>query len=68
MRPDKPRDPVAGPDDGPEVPYPIRLAGPVIKGFGRGSKEVGILIDMVSVLRLVFHIFNANWGVCSLFF
>ncbi|KAF7717633.1 Uncharacterized protein PECH_002991 [Penicillium ucsense] len=42
MRPDTPRDPVAGPDAGPESPYPIRLSGPVIKGFGRGSKELGI--------------------------
>lgn len=40
MRPDGSRDPVAGPDAGPESPYPIRLSGPVIKGFGRGSKEV----------------------------
>ncbi|KAJ5670172.1 Riboflavin kinase [Penicillium maclennaniae] len=42
MRPDKPRDPVAGPDAGPEAPFPVRLSGPVIKGFGRGSKELGI--------------------------
>ncbi|GLI77664.1 riboflavin kinase [Penicillium ochrochloron] len=42
MRPDKPRDPVAGPDAGPESPYPVRLSGPVIKGFGRGSKDLGI--------------------------
>ncbi|PYH47739.1 dienelactone hydrolase [Aspergillus saccharolyticus JOP 1030-1] len=42
MRPDGPRDPVTGPDGGPVPPYPIRLAGPVIKGFGRGSKELGI--------------------------
>jgi riboflavin kinase len=40
MRTDKPRDPVAGPDAGPEAPFPIRLSGPVIKGFGRGSKDV----------------------------
>ena len=40
MRPDKPRDRVAGPDEGPEAPYPVRLSGPVIKGFGRGSKDV----------------------------
>ncbi|KAF2453719.1 hypothetical protein BDY21DRAFT_117179 [Lineolata rhizophorae] len=33
---------VAGPDDGPEPPFPIRVAGKVIKGFGRGSKELGI--------------------------
>ena len=42
MRPDGPRNPVAGPDSGPEPPFPIRLQGPVIKGFGRGSKEVRI--------------------------
>ncbi|KAJ5102795.1 hypothetical protein N7532_003324 [Penicillium argentinense] len=42
MRPDKPRDPVAGPDNGPEPPFPVRLSGPVIKGFGRGSKDLGI--------------------------
>ncbi|KAJ9605258.1 riboflavin kinase [Cladophialophora chaetospira] len=42
MRPDGPRDPFAGPEAGPEAPYPIKLFGPVIKGFGRGSKELGI--------------------------
>ncbi|KAF9404845.1 riboflavin kinase, partial [Podila epigama] len=26
----------------PEKPYPIRMSGTVIKGFGRGSKELGI--------------------------
>jgi hypothetical protein len=40
MRPDGPRDPTAGPDSGPEAPFPLRLDGKVIKGFGRGSKEV----------------------------
>lgn len=40
MRPDNPRDPVAGPNAGPEAPFPIRLSGPVIKGYGRGSKDV----------------------------
>jgi hypothetical protein len=40
MRPSNPRPPVTGPDSGPEAPFPIRLSGPVIKGFGRGSKEV----------------------------
>ncbi|OJD10557.1 hypothetical protein AJ78_08468 [Emergomyces pasteurianus Ep9510] len=42
MRPAGPRDPVAGPDSGPEPPFPMKLSGPVIKGFGRGSKELGI--------------------------
>lgn len=36
---DGPRDPIAGPDS-PESPFPLKLRGPVIKGFGRGSKEV----------------------------
>lgn len=39
MRPDGPRDPIAGPDV-PEPPFPLKLGGKVIKGFGRGSKEV----------------------------
>ncbi|KIW10783.1 hypothetical protein PV08_10082 [Exophiala spinifera] len=42
MAPNGPRDPYAGPEDGPEKPFPIRLQGPVIHGFGRGSKELGI--------------------------
>ncbi|PUU75695.1 hypothetical protein B9Z19DRAFT_1102808 [Tuber borchii] len=32
----------AGPTEGPEDPFPLRLSGPVIKGFGRGSKELQI--------------------------
>lgn len=40
MRPDGPRDPVVGPENGPEPPFPLRLDGEVVKGFGRGSKEV----------------------------
>ena len=35
------RPPIAGPES-PEPPFPIYLCGPVIKGFGRGSKELGI--------------------------
>lgn len=34
------RDKTAGPDSGPEPPFPIRLNGRIVKGFGRGSKEV----------------------------
>ena len=41
MRPDTPRPLYAGPEDGPEPPFPVRVSGKVIKGFGRGSKEVG---------------------------
>ncbi|USP79622.1 Riboflavin kinase [Curvularia clavata] len=40
-RPSGPRDPIAGPDT-PQAPFPLKLRGPVIKGFGRGSKELGI--------------------------
>jgi riboflavin kinase len=40
-RPDGPRDPIAGPST-PQSPFPLKLRGPVIKGFGRGSKELGI--------------------------
>ncbi|CAI9637192.1 unnamed protein product [Alternaria burnsii] len=40
-RPDGPRDPIAGADT-PQPPFPIKLRGPVVKGFGRGSKELGI--------------------------
>lgn len=56
MRPDGPRDPVAGPDSGPEPPFPIKLSGPVIRGFGRGSKEVRRLPCLFSSL-----LFNAEW-------
>lgn len=33
---------IVGSTSGPEVPFPIRAGGEVIKGFGRGSKELGI--------------------------
>jgi riboflavin kinase len=39
--PNGPRDPIAGPSI-PQAPFPLKLRGPVIKGFGRGSKELGI--------------------------
>lgn len=42
MRPDRPRSPLAGPSTGPTAPFPIQLSGPIVKGFGRGSKELGI--------------------------
>ena len=41
MRPSEPRPLTAGPDEGPKHPFPLKLNGKVIKGFGRGSKEVG---------------------------
>lgn len=33
---------IVGPEKGPSTPFPLRLSGPVIKGFGRGSKELQI--------------------------
>lgn len=33
---------IVGPDTGPESPFPYRMEGKVISGFGRGSKELGI--------------------------
>ena len=41
MRPDGPRPLVVGPD-APEPPFPIAVSGPIVKGFGRGSAELGI--------------------------
>ncbi|KAF2862240.1 riboflavin kinase [Piedraia hortae CBS 480.64] len=32
----------SGPASGPESPFPIRLSGKVVNGFGRGSKELGV--------------------------
>ncbi|KAK5163959.1 riboflavin kinase [Saxophila tyrrhenica] len=40
--PDGPRPEVVGPESGPAPPFPLRLNGKVIKGFGRGSSELGI--------------------------
>lgn len=31
---------IVGPDV-PEPPFPIKLAGPVQKGYGRGGKDLG---------------------------
>ena len=42
MKHGDPRPMVVGPESGPEAPYPLRLEGPVVKGFGRGSKEVSV--------------------------
>lgn len=36
----KSRPTIAGPDE-PEAPFPIKLAGPVQHGFGRGGKDLG---------------------------
>lgn len=41
MRPSAPRPTIAGPPS-PQPPFPIRLSGPIVKGFGRGSADLGI--------------------------
>ena len=41
MRPDTPRPLIVGPEN-PSPPFPLRLSGPIVKGFGRGSSELGI--------------------------
>jgi hypothetical protein len=35
------RPPLVGEDSGPTSPFPIRLAGSVQRGFGRGGKDLG---------------------------
>jgi len=42
MRPEGPRPTIIGADTGPEPPFPLRMEGKVVVGFGRGSKELGI--------------------------
>jgi hypothetical protein len=54
----KHRDLVVGPENGPEAPYPIRLTGPVIKGFGRGSKEVSNLFNTFEYIYFCLPSFN----------
>ncbi|KAG6171894.1 riboflavin kinase [Claviceps purpurea] len=39
---DTTRPSIVGPDSGPERPFPYKMEGKVIAGFGRGSKELGI--------------------------
>ncbi|MCJ1474181.1 riboflavin kinase [Lambiella insularis] len=42
MRPSPPRPLTTGPSSGPEPPFPLKLCGKVVKGFGRGSAQLGI--------------------------
>jgi len=42
-RPDEPRAKIIGEEGGPQKPYPLRISGEVIKGFGRGSKKVSAI-------------------------
>jgi riboflavin kinase len=42
MPPSGSRELVVGSESGPEPPFPVKVNGPIIKGFGRGSREVGV--------------------------
>ncbi|KAH8684247.1 hypothetical protein BGZ60DRAFT_478206 [Tricladium varicosporioides] len=33
---------IVGPESGPEAPYPLRMEGEVVKGYGRGKSELQI--------------------------
>jgi hypothetical protein len=46
---------IVGPEV-PEAPFPIRLAGPVQKGFGRGGKDLGCPTGAVNGACSVFHL------------
>jgi riboflavin kinase len=46
INPDRPL--IVGPET-IEAPYPISVSGTVVKGFGRGSKELGIPTGSVVV-------------------
>lgn len=37
---------IIGSDSGPEAPFPLRMTGKVVSGFGRGSKEVCSLFSI----------------------
>lgn len=59
VRPTGPRDPIAGPDT-PQPPFPLKIRGPVIKGFGRGSREVQ---SYNRFLSLKFMLINLQLGI-----
>jgi hypothetical protein len=53
------REHIVGPDSGPEPPFPLRMRGKVVSGFGRGSKEVSLSYPLFEYPRL-------GLTVCSL--
>jgi len=54
---------IVGPSTGPEAPYPLRMEGKVIRGFGRGSKELGIPTANLPVDSLTPWIADIKSGV-----
>ena len=63
MKHGDPRPMVVGLESGPKAPYPLRLEGPVVKGFGRGSKEVS-LSNLYSNLLVPFQKFARTDTSC----
>ena len=54
----------AGPNGGPAPPFPLHIKGPVVKGFGRGSKELHIPTANIPVEGLaVGHCKSVESGV-----
>lgn len=53
-----------GPASGPESPFPLQMEGKVIKGFGRGSKEVSALrlTHFALTLFFAFLVFLLPWA------
>lgn len=68
MRPDGPRPTIVGNPDGPEPPYPLKLDGKVIKGFGRGSKDVSeeqiVLLYTLNLLYIADSAFEPSLSRC----
>ena len=62
-RPDTPRELFSGPESGPEAPFPIKLQGPIIKGFGRGSREVSF--KKIKRLKILHFAFYRNDGMAK---
>ena len=68
MRPDDPRPTIIGPDSGPDSPFPLRMGGKVVSGFGRGSKEVILLLYATGrspEIKLVMLICAIAWNTHS---
>ena len=56
---------IVGPEDGPEDPFPIFVSGPVIQGFGRGSKEVRLIFIQHPSIQVVIIRQETNDSGCS---
>lgn len=52
---------IVGPEE-PKSPYPLFLRGAVQKGFGRGSKELGIPTGAIAFLQLEYSVGSERAG------